>query len=214
MIKLLRNGILTLVTLLLAGTGCLDSGSSKDNFDYGDNDKNVVVAFGDSITEGRCAGDGEPWPSRLARLSGKRVVNSGVCGEKTEDSVNRIRGVLNRHKPGVVLILLGANDALFGRNPNGVIGNLERIVDTCLENNSRPLIATCLPLYPPRAFADPLAADYSERIRALAREKGIRLVDLRREFGDERSFLQSDGLHPSSSGNQLIALSFNDRLPK
>ena len=43
----------------------------------------VVLAFGDSVTWHR-RGAGEDWPSRLAELTGWRVVNAGIPGDTAE----------------------------------------------------------------------------------------------------------------------------------
>ena len=43
-------------------------------------------------------------------------------------------------------------------------------------------------------------------------EEGAKLVDLQEEFGTDRSLIQEDGLHPSDSGTQIIAASFNDKI--
>lgn len=41
----------------------------------------VVVALGDSITQGVGASEQSAWPANLARLSGWRVINAGVSGD-------------------------------------------------------------------------------------------------------------------------------------
>ena len=46
----------------------------------------------------------------------------------------------------------------------------------------------------------------------MAEEEGVRLVDLEKEFGSDQSLLQSDGLHPSDSGTQLIATLFAEAI--
>lgn len=204
--------VAALATLVLAG--CLSSGGGGGGppKDFGDNDPNVVVCLGDSITEGRCVPAGAPYPSRLASLSGKNVINAGTCGEKSAIGVSKVGGLLDRYSPGYLVILYGANDAIFGLDVNVVINNLRNIIGAAQANKTIPLIGTVLPIYDSRAFAEPKAAEYSNAIRSLAKETGAILVDFRKEFGNERSFIQADGLHPSDSGKALMALAVNDRL--
>lgn len=202
-----------LSVLVLSLSACdsdSDSGDSKK--DFGDNDPNKVVALGDSITEGVCAGDGPPYPSRLAGLSGKTVLNQGICGERSGGGASRIGGVLSKNKPGYIVILYGANDAIFGYSPDQVLNNLRNMCNAAIANKTVPILMTCTPMYDSHSFANGRVLSYNPGIRALAKELKIKLVDLEKEFGTERSFLQSDGLHPSDSGNQVIALSVNDKI--
>lgn len=196
-------------------SSCNDGGgddSGGGGGDTGDNDKNTVVCLGDSITEGRCAGAGAPYPNRLADLSGKNVINAGSCGEKSSGAASRAGGLLAKYKPGYMCILTGANDAIFGFSVGEVEGNIRTIIQACKANKTIPLVGTVLPMYDTHAYGEPEAAAYSEMIRKVAKEEGAKLVDLRKEFGSDRGLLQADGLHPSDAGTQLIALSFNDRL--
>lgn len=205
----------TMMAGLLAAlvmTGCDDSGGGGGTPDVGDNDINVVVAMGDSITEGQCVPAGAPWPSRLGSLSGKTVINEGRCGERSAGGASRIAGVLAARKPGYVLINYGANDAIFNHTTETLAFHIRVMIQAAKANQSVVLVGTVLPMYDSHAFAAGKIPDYNAAIRQVAKEEGAKVVDLNREFGNERSFLQADGLHPSDSGNQLIALAFNDRI--
>jgi acyl-CoA thioesterase-1 len=203
--------------MALGVTGCFDSGSDGDGSsqqDFGDNDPGRVVALGDSITEGRCVPAGPPYPDRVAELSGKQVVNQGICGERSAGGASRIGSVLNRYKPGYIFIFYGANDAIFALSPESVINNLRNMCNAAIANKTVPILATCLPMYDSHAFANGTVLSYNPLIRELGKELGVKVVDLEKEYGATRDFLQRDGLHPSDSGNQVIALALNDRIPK
>jgi lysophospholipase L1-like esterase len=189
-----------------------DGGGGSSTPDVGDNDINTVVCLGDSITDGDCVPAGPNYPSRLAGMSGKSVINQGSCGEKSGSGAGRAGGVLDKYSPGYMCILYGANDAIFDRPTGDVVANIRSIVQSCKANQTVPLVATLLPMYDSHGFANGNAQDISAGIRQMAGEEGVALVDLEKEFGDDRSLLQADGLHPSDSGTQLIALAFNDRI--
>lgn len=193
-------------------SACDSGGGGHSKPDVGDNDINVVLCVGDSITDGGCVPAGASYPSRLGGLSGKNVINAAACGEKSGGGEARLTGLLNRHNPGYVCILYGANDAIFGLSTETVLGHLRRMVQACKNNKSIPIIATLTPMRDGHAFANGSASEYSVAIRAMAKEEGARLVDLEREFGDNTEFTQPDGLHPSDSGTQVMALAFNDRI--
>ena len=180
----------------------------------GGNDINTVLCVGDSITDGECAPAGAPYPERLAGLSGKRTINEGVCGSTSITGRDRIRTLLDRNKPGYVCILYGVNDITFGRGQDYLMDNLQAMVQACKDNHSIPLLATLLPVYDSHRFAAGEIAEVNKKIRKLAYAMDAELVDLEVEFGINRSLIQPDGLHPSSTGNDVIALSFNDGIAR
>ena len=201
-------GSLIIASFASCETGGGGGGSS---FDFGDNDPNVVVAMGDSITDGVCVPAGAPYPDRVAALSGKRVINQGSCGEKSSEGASRVNSVLNSANPGYLFILYGTNDALYG-DPSAVKENLRAMIQAAKNNKTLPVIATLTPMYDKYAYGNSDAKGISREIRNLANEEGIPLVDLEAEFGSDRSLTHPDGVHLSDSGTQLIALSFNDQL--
>ena len=200
--------------LALSLSACNDSGGGNDesNIDFGDNDPNQVVCVGDSITEGRCVPAGDPYPARLDGLSDKNVANEGRCGERSGEGASRIGSVLNRHNPGYIIILYGANDAIFGYSVDQVLGNLRNICNAAIANKTVPILMTCTPTYDGHAFAAGRLQEYSAAIRNLGKELKIKVVDLEKEFGNERSFIQGDGLHPSDTGTALIALAAKGKI--
>jgi lysophospholipase L1-like esterase len=195
-------------------SACESDGGSGGNStpDVGDNDINTVVCLGDSITDGECVPAGAPYPARLGGLAGKTAINQGSCGEKSGSGAARAGGVMDKYKPGYICILYGANDAIFDLPTADVVANVRSIVQAAKARKTVPLVATLLPMYDGHGFANGNAKDISAGIRQMASEEGARLVDLEAEFGDDRSLLQDDGLHPSDAGNQVIALAFNDEI--
>ena len=212
--KLSFVAVMGLVFVVALCSSCELTGDSGggSSFDFGDNDVNTVVAMGDSITDGGCAPAGASYPSRVAALSGKNVVNQGSCGEKSSGGASRVNSVLASTNPGYLLILYGANDALFDVDHFAVKENLRAIIQSAKNNMTLPILATLTPMYDGHAFGRGDAQAISVLIRELAGEEDVPLVDLEAEFGEDRSLIQADGLHPSDTGAQLIALSFNDAL--
>ena len=78
-----------------------------------------IVAFGNSITAGLGVRPQEAYPGQLERwLRSKgfhyEVINAGVSGETSAGGVRRVEWIL-KSQPTVVILELGANDALRGQ---------------------------------------------------------------------------------------------------
>ncbi len=199
--------------LLLSACDSGGGGGGYGDHDFGDNDRNKVVALGDSITSGFvCDEETRSYPQRIADITGLQVINAGVSAERASSAAGRAGRVLDRNKPGFLLILTGHNDAIFDRSADSVEGNIRSIIESARSRKTVPIVATLVPIGAPRRFATGPARDYSARIRALAKELRVPLVDLEREFGNDSS-LQCDGLHPSDAGSRIIASAFADKLP-
>lgn len=197
---------------LAAGCGGGDEGMAVPE-DFGDNNPNVIVALGDSITAG-IPGGGAPWPARLGALTGKTVVNAGVGGEESSGGAARIGGVLRSRKPGYILIFYGANDAIMQRDTDRALNNIRSMVAKAKANKTAPLLATLLPMIGEHGIYNSAAERISAGIHQIGGEEGVTVVDLAGEFGDPQNQLLPDGLHPNDLGNQIIALAFNDTLPR
>ncbi|MCE9616344.1 MAG: hypothetical protein K8T26_18895 [Lentisphaerae bacterium] len=200
-------------TLIVAGIGCEPSGGGGggSSNDFGDNDPNLVVAFGDSITEGQGLSGGETYPSQLAAQTGRPVINSGNGGEKSSGGLERVGGVLARYKPGYLLVLYGANDLIFDRDLQDIVANLRGIVQAAKANHTVPIIATLTPTFPYHDFISGGVVALNPLIKQMASEEGVAVADLYGPLNDV-SLFQSDGLHPTAAGAGKIASVFAGKL--
>lgn len=212
----MRGGLRRALVCVWAGAlvgflcGCEDDGGGSSH-DFGDNNPDLYVAMGDSIT-GDYNGGVEPYPPRLAGLLGKRVVNEGSGGATSGDGAGRVNGVLSGHKPGYLLILYGANDVIRSYGTQGIVDNLRSMIQAAKNNKTVPAIATLTPMTGSHSLWNGSVQNLNTWIRMLASQEDAELVDLEKEFGDGSGFMQSDGLHPNDSGCQLIALAFYDKV--
>ena len=219
-----RFSVPNLAAVFLIGllAGCGDDGdSSLTNSNPGINDLNVVVAFGDSITQGsECAC--VPYPARLSGLIGKIVYNTGVGGSNASANVGRTQQAIDKYHPAFMIILYGVNDVIHGDATEGIAAALAQMVLICKQNNVVPVLMT----YPRPILGHNLFAggtvSLNRSIRALASAEGIRCVDLEREFSagpdpiypewpmTDATLMGPDGLHPNDAGTQVIALACAD----
>ncbi len=198
-----------LLSSLLAGCGGGGGGGGLDNNDPGLNDLNVVVAFGDSLTQGsECSCTS--YPDRLASLIAKTVVNTGVSGTLAAENVGRVQSAIDRFHPAFMLILYGVNDLIHGADVTTVGSALDQMVEICKQNNVVPVLATY-----PEPILDHVGfalrtLTFNQHIREIASARDIRCVDLEAEFGADPLLYEADGLHPNDAGTQIMALAFAD----
>jgi acyl-CoA thioesterase-1 len=91
----------------------------------------VILDFGDSLTAGYGLAPEQAFPQRLEaalRRQGTevRVLNGGVSGDTTAGGLARL-GWAVADKPDLVILALGANDALRGIAPAAVRDNLDKV---------------------------------------------------------------------------------------
>lgn len=191
--------------------GCENNSSDKDVYDFGDNDPNLVVALGDSITHGLGVSGGESYPAQLSGMTGRPVVNSGQDGEWSAGGRSRVGGVLRRYQPGYLLVMYGANDIIGREGSSVIVENLRAIVQAAKANQTIPIVATVTPGFPYHDFIEPRVESLNPLIVQMAKEEGVPVVDTFTAVNDVNYF-QSDGLHPNAAGYGQIAAVFSEAL--
>jgi acyl-CoA thioesterase-1 len=176
--------------------------------------ENRVLILGDSLSAEYGLKRGSGWVALLeARLAqqradfvGKRgepaVVNASISGETTAGGRSRLPALLERHRPAIVVIALGANDALRGLDLATTQENLGRMIDEAKAAGARPvLVGMMVPPNYGRAYADRFAGIYP----ALARDRDVALVPFLLEgFAEDTSRFQADRIHPNETAQQRM----------
>jgi len=157
----------------------------------------VILAFGDSLTYGTGAGPEESYPAVLGRLSGRRVVNAGVPGEVSAAGLDRLPGLLEEHRPRLVILCHGGNDLLRKLGEDQLERNLGRMIEV-----ARAAGADVLLVGVPKASLLPGTADLYGRISRARRLPYLdgALSEILRDNG-----LKSDPIHPNAAGYRRLA---------
>jgi acyl-CoA thioesterase I len=105
----------------------------------------VIVAFGDSLTEGTGVSEEEAYPAQLEemlKVDGYDVIvyNEGVSGELSGGAVQRIDTVL-AHDPDIVILETGVNDILQGVPFEQTSTNINTIIDELQASNVTVILA-------------------------------------------------------------------------
>ncbi len=161
-----------------------------------------VVAFGDSLTAGYGVGPGESFPEQLeaalqARGHDVTVANAGVSGDTASDGLARLEWAVPADAD-IVIVELGANDALRGLDPAVTRRALSAILAKLKERGHTVLLAGMLA---PRNLGDRYAAEFDRIYPELAARFSVPLYPFFLEGVAGNSRLnQGDGLHPTGAG--------------
>ena len=167
----------------------------------------TLLVFGDSLSAAYGLASGEGWVSLLAgRISRERlpwrVVNASVSGETTAGGLSRLPADLARHHPSVVLIELGANDALRGQPISEIRANLERMIRLVRKARAQPVLVGIM--IPPNYGID-YAAEFRGVYADVAKHEKVPLVPfLLAGIVDKPDLFQADQLHPTAQAQPAI----------
>jgi len=169
-------------------------------------DRPIIVAFGDSLTAGRGVEPAENYPSKLqAKIDGHgyryRVVNAGVSGETSSQGLDRAEAY-NYPPPVIAIVELGANDGLRGLPVENTRHNLSAIVSRFQSMGAEVILAGME--VPPNY--GPLYADSFRKIfQSVAGEYNAHLIPFFLEgVGGHAHLNQDDGIHPTAEGYDII----------
>jgi acyl-CoA thioesterase-1 len=169
--------------------------------------RRVLLVLGDSLSAEYGLARGSGWVALMTqRLSARspdwEVVNASISGETTAGGRTRLPELLARHKPHIVAIELGANDALRGLPLASTEGHLKDMVRLSKEAGARPmLIGMQVPPNYGKAYTEAFAALF----KRLAEAQQIPWVPFLMEgFADRQEFFQADRIHPNEQAQSRM----------
>jgi len=166
----------------------------------------IIVAVGDSLTEGLGVAEESAYPALLEKKLQSdgyhyRVINAGVSGETSSGTLARIKWVLTL-KPDIVILVIGANDGFRGIDPELIKTNILTIVRALKEKKVIVLLGGM-------QMGQNLGKEYItafEKIYPLvAREESVGLVPFfLTGVAANPKLNQTDGIHPTAEGYRVV----------
>ncbi len=167
----------------------------------------TVLVMGDSLSAAYGLPTEQGWVALLGEELGQRqppwrVVNASISGETTGGGAARFDQALAEHQPAVVILELGANDALRGLPLDQAQANLQSMIEAAHAQQTKVLLVgiEIPPNYGP---------DYTQALRAmythLAEHNQIALLPFLLEpVAADLANFQPDGLHPVASAQPAV----------
>jgi len=203
-IKKLTPSFSLILFLILFVPGCGDE-STPPYVPKTPEYEGIIVAIGDSLTEGLGVAEEFAYPALLEKKlqSGGyhyRVINAGVSGETSSGTLARIKWVLTL-KPDIVILVIGANDGFRGIDPELIKTNILTIVRVLKENKVTVLLGGM-------QMGQNLGKEYITAFEKLyplvAREENVGLVPFfLTGVAANPNLNQADGIHPTAKGYRV-----------
>lgn len=164
-----------------------------------------ILVLGDSLSAGHGIARTDSWVYLLQQKLKEthpqtEVVNASISGETTAGGLRRVGGLLQQHRPTVVMLELGANDGLRGSAIAEIERNLSQIIGQIRLSGGKVLLlgVQLPPNYGP-AYTRQFRLLYPE----LAKRHGTALVPFMLQ-GIKPEQFQTDNLHPDASAQPRI----------
>jgi acyl-CoA thioesterase-1 len=180
----------------------------------------TIVCFGDSLTEGYgasrpgVADKSKSYPAFLQNKVSGPVVNSGISGDTASGGLARLdRDVLSK-EPGMVIILLGANDFLRMRAASETRSDLKQIINKLKADNCKIYLASFIgnagweasifAMFPVLSSSASLLSDYKKMFTELTKEnRNVGYIP--NIWTGVWGIHMSDPIHPNAEGYEIIA---------
>ena len=130
------------------------------------------------------------------------VVNAGVSGDTSADGLRRANWALEGDVR-LLILALGANDALRGLPVGQMKDNLQKIIHRARQRGIPVLLVG---MEAPPNYGEQYASSFRQVYQDLSRENKVPLVPfLLQGVAGIAELNQADGIHPTSAGAQRIA---------
>ncbi len=170
----------------------------------------VLLVVGDSLSAEYGLSRGSGWVALMEKRLRRdnvpaRVVNASISGDTTSGGRSRLPALLAQHRPSLVIVELGGNDALRGLPLALTRDNLTVMTRAAQASGARVVLAGMqLPPNYGRNYGEGFAKLYAD---IAVKEKAALVPFLLRGVGDvpnAETFFLSDRIHPNQSAQPIL----------
>ena len=204
-------GLLILLLLMLLLTACGDKAtptpaSTATPLPAPAADPTVIVAMGDSLTEGFGVEPNEAYPAQLERKLladgyDVKVINAGNSGETSSGARSRVDWVLGL-EPEIVILAIGGNDGLRGIDTNVTDENLRQLVERFQQEG---VIVVLAGMEMVANMGEEYTTDFHAIYPEVGDEYGLIFMPFFLEgVATDPALNQADFIHPTAKGYAIV----------
>jgi acyl-CoA thioesterase-1 len=169
--------------------------------------KPVIVVLGDSISAEYGLPRDTGWVALMRRrLADERidynVANASISGDTTSGGLARLPALMQRLKPSVVIVELGANDALRGVPLTTTEDNLRSIIEQSQKAHAKVVLVG---MYVPPNYGPEYTQKFHGLYGDLSKQFHVALVPfLLAGIEDKPDMFQADQIHPTQQAQPVL----------
>ena len=167
----------------------------------------IILVMGDSLSAEYGLSRGTGWVKLLEDQLQKQsspwtVFNASISGETTSGGLTRLPALLEQKKPGIVLLELGANDALRGLSVDQTEKNLRKMIQASKKSGAKVLVfGMQIPPNYGHDYTNQFKAIYSK----LAKQEGVELLPFFMQgIASQKELFQADNIHPNEKAQTIL----------
>ena len=163
----------------------------------------TILVLGDSLSAAYGIPRKRGWVALLQqRLPNSNVVNAGISGDTTDGGLARLPALLQKYKPDIAIIELGANDGLRGFQIQRTRDNFAQLITLCQRANAKVLLVG---MKIPPNYGLRYTSDFYETYTLAAKQFNVPLVPFLLDgVATNPELIQADGLHPRAEAQPKI----------
>lgn len=174
--------------------------------------KHSILIVGDSISAGFGIDKTQGWVALLEQTlqspdsnhpyRNAQVINASISGETTSGGANRIKGLLDRYDPSLVILELGGNDGLRGTPIKLMKKNLSYIIQQSQNSGAEVLL---LGMRIPPNYGQTYSTLFAQQFQQLAHTHKVESVPfLLQDVVTVKNMMQADGIHPTQQAQPIL----------
>ena len=167
----------------------------------------TILVMGDSISAEYGLARGTGWVKLLEDQLQKQsspwtIFNASISGETTSGGLTRLPALLEQKKPGIVLLELGANDALRGLSVTQTEDNLRKMIQLSKKSGAKVLV---FGIQIPPNYGQDYANQFKAIFSKLSKKEGVELLPFFMQgVVFQKELFQADNIHPNEKAQAIL----------